>query len=406
MKTVLFIAEAVTLAHVARPLALSATLNASDYRVHFATDRQHQWLLGDFAGDFSPLRSLDSRQFLQRLARGKPVYDDVTLVSHVEDDLALLASVQPDLVVGDFRLSLSISARLAKVPYFSLSNAYWSPSHQVPAYPVPSLPLTRVLPIAAATALFRIARPLAFALHSRPLNRVRKKYGLPPLPGDLRYAYTDADRVLYADLPELFPDLKLPDRHHWLGPILWSPPIAAPTWWDKLPAGRPIVYVTLGSSGQSDLLPLLLQALDGLELTAIVATAGVDLTGPLPDNAYVARYLPGDRAAERASLVICNGGSPTSQQALAAGVPVLGIAGNLDQFLNMAAIARAGAGYTLRADRLDPQSVRASVRQLLASDSHRRAARALSESSKRHSAARSFGERVASELAPSHESTR
>ncbi|ACV36201.1 Glycosyltransferase 28 domain protein [Candidatus Accumulibacter phosphatis] len=377
-KTILFFAEAVTLAHVARPLALIEAPDTSRYHRVFACDPRCQWLLGDFAGEFCPVPSIASDTFLNRLAQGKPVYDTATLEAYVHDDLSLFEKVKPDLVIGDFRLSLSVSARLARIPYLAISNAYWSPYYRVPAYPVPSLPLTRLLPIGLATMLFRLARPLAFALHARPLDQVRRKYGMSSLGHDVRRAYTDADHVLYADLPQFFPTLSLPANHHFIGPIIWKPPVSAPLWWNTLSSERPIAYVTLGSSGQGALLPHVLQALSDLEVTVIAATAGSSLAGAIPANAYVAQYLPGDEASHRASLVVCNGGSPTSQQALAAGVPVIGIAGNLDQFLNMEAITRAGAGLTLRADRFAGTQLRESVKALLSrsefSESARRVA--------------------------------
>jgi UDP:flavonoid glycosyltransferase YjiC (YdhE family) len=132
-----------------------------------------------------------------------------------------------------------------------------------------------------------------------------------------------------------------------------------------LPEDKPIVYVTLGSSGQGRLLPLVLEALAPLPVTVIAATAGTIDVASAPANAFVAPYLPGDLAAQRASLVICNGGSPTSQQALAAGVPVLGIAGNLDQFLNMSGVIKAGAGALLRADRFRAKKLTRQVRTML-----------------------------------------
>ena len=107
------------------------------------------------------------------------------------------------------------------------------------------------------------------------------------------------------------------------------------------------------------------------------ATAGTAEIFSMPANARVARYLPGDVAARRARLVVCNGGSPTSQQALAAGVPVLGIASNLDQFLNMNGVEQAGAGALLRADRFDPDAVRSSAARLLNSKTVREEAKRL-----------------------------
>jgi UDP:flavonoid glycosyltransferase YjiC (YdhE family) len=254
----------------------------------------------------------------------------------------------------------------------ALINAYWSP-HVVQRYSVPDIPLTRFLPISLATALFRTVRPAAFALHSRPLNGERRKHRMPGLGFDLRKVYTDADYTVYADVAELFPPRAMPSNHSYLGPVIWSPPIPAPDWWDSLPAAKPIVYVTLGSSGQGKLLPLVLEALSSLPVTVLAATAGnIDLAA-IPANAYVANFLPGEAAARRAGLVICNGGSPTSHQALAAGVPLLGIASNLDQFLNMDGVAAAGAGKLLRADRLSVKQVRTATESLLC-DPHAAAA--------------------------------
>jgi UDP:flavonoid glycosyltransferase YjiC (YdhE family) len=363
-KKILFVAEAVTLAHVGRPLALAATLDRQRYDVHFACAPGYDMFFRDSHVNSWKVNSISSARFLAALAAGKPVYDAATLQQYVQDDMRLLQAVRPDVVIGDFRLSLSVSARLSEVPYVGLINAYWSP-YVEPHYSVPAIGLARVLPIPLADSLFRMARPMAFALHSVPLNRVRRAYRLPSLGYDLRRVYTDADYMLYADIPEMFPSHDMPATHSYLGPVIWSPPTDLPPWWDSLPAARPVVYVTLGSSGQGALLPKVLQALAPLPLTVIAATAGNIDPGLLPSNARVAAYLPGTLAARRSGLVVCNGGSPTSQQALAAGVPVLGIAGNLDQYLNMHGVVAAGAGALLRSDRLNEDQLRDAALGLL-----------------------------------------
>ena len=388
-KKILFVAEAVTLAHLARPLALLRTLDRERYLPHFAcAPRHHAFLSGSDAEQWV-IHSISSQQFLAALAAGKPVYDEATLAAYVEEDLRVLDLVRPDVVVGDFRLSLSVSARKMRVPYVALSNAYWSP-YVRPHYVVPSLPMSALLPIPLANALFLALRPLAFALHTGPLNRLRHRYGLPALGYDLRRVYTDGDRTLYADVPELFPPHAMPESHSFLGALLWSPPVDVPPWWDSWPGERPLVYVTLGSSGQAGLLSPVLAALAELPLTVIAATAGHLEPANVPANAHVARYLPGEAAARRASLVICNGGSPTSQQALCAGVPVLGIAANLDQFLNMGGIVRAGAGKLLRADRFSPAAVRDAVRGMLEHAGLRSQAARLAQVFARYQAAARF----------------
>ena len=389
-KKILFIAEAVTLAHIGRPLALAASLDRAQYEVHFACADGYEFCFEGTDLVRWPIRSISSGQFLQALADGKPVYDAATLDDYVQQDMQLLHEIKPDVVVGDFRLSLSVSARLAGVPYISLINAYWSPYVQQ-QYTVPSLPLTRWLPIALANALFKLVRPLAFATHTIPMNKVRRMHGLASLGWDLNRVYTDADYTLYADVPHLFEAHGMPSNHAFIGPVLWSPPLLLPDWWAQLPAERPLVYVTLGSSGQGALLPAVLQALAGLPLMVAAATAGKVANGTVPDNAYVADYLPGEEVARRAALVVCNGGSPTCHQALAAGVPVVGIAGNLDQFLNMQGIVAAGAGALLRADRFDGAALRQAVQGLLGTPSATAAARGLMARFKHYRSSELFG---------------
>jgi UDP:flavonoid glycosyltransferase YjiC (YdhE family) len=135
-----------------------------------------------------------------------------------------------------------------------------------------------------------------------------------------------------------------------------------------------VVFLTLGSSGRADLLPLALEALSRLPVSVVVATAGKIALAAVPANVYVADYLPVDVASRRAQLVICNGGSLTTYQALASGVPVIGICSNMDQLLNMNAVARLGAGMTLRAVSLSAAGLSASVTTLLNKPSYAEAA--------------------------------
>jgi UDP:flavonoid glycosyltransferase YjiC (YdhE family) len=88
------------------------------------------------------------------------------------------------------------------------------------------------------------------------------------------------------------------------------------------------------------------------------ATAGRTALTQQFSNVYAENFLPGAVAAGVADLVVCNGGSPTTYQALAAGKPVLGIPSNLDQCLNIAALKSAGVGKILRVGALSLDSIR------------------------------------------------
>jgi len=364
---VLMFAEAVTLAHVARPLALAARLAPDHADVTIACSARQSALLASPHWSTVDLTSIPAAQFGQALARGAPLYDLATLDAYVQQDLALIKAHAPDVVVGDFRLSLSVSARLAQVPYLAIASAYWSPFHRT-RFVLPVLPISQALPLPLARALFSLAQPLAFAAHCVPMNRLRARHGLPSLGWDLRRVYTDCDHLLVPDLAEMFPLQGPSGAFSHTGPLLWSAPAPAAEVEAVLAADpRPLVYVSLGSSGPPQALALVLQALDDLPVRVVASTAGAPLPAQVPANATVAPFWPGEQLTAAARLVVCNGGSLTVQQALACGVPVLGLASNMDQFLNMGPVVQSQAGRLLRCDRLQTGEIRQAAAELMAS---------------------------------------
>ncbi len=369
---ILFIAEAVTLAHVARAAALARGLDPARYDVHLACDRRYLHLFECLPATIHSIRSIGSDQFQERLLTGSPLYTSTELRRYVEQDLRLLTELSPDAVVGDFRISLSVSARLAAVPYLTVTNAHWSP-YARQRFVVPELAITERFGPRLGQALFSLMRPAVFAQQAQALNRVRKDYGLPSIGYSLTHVFTEADVTLYADLPELVPTFNRPAHHAYLGPVLWSPD-ARPSWWDSIPHIHPMAYVSLGTSGRADLLPLVLRALQEIGVGALVSTAGRRPPASLPNHTWVSRYLPGLEAAARADLVICNGGSATVYQAIAAGVPVLGIPNNLDQYLMMDYVRQSGAGDYLRAGDTSADALTRTSQQLLCTSAYRQQA--------------------------------
>jgi UDP:flavonoid glycosyltransferase YjiC (YdhE family) len=298
------------------------------------------------------------------------------LKRYLAEELKLLEAVRPDWIVANFRPSLAVSAPLRGVPLATVVSAHWSPYAERDEFPVPDHPTVSRVGLALARRFVPKALPAAFALFAGPINALRKKHGLSAI-GSLPEVMTWGDLTLHPDIPELAPTRRAPSSHHYLGRVDYSAPVALPSWWNELPTDRPTVYVTLGSSGNLKAWPALAQGLGELPVNVMLATAGRLETGALPANFWVSPLLPGEQAAERAALVITNGGSGSSYQALAAGKPVIGVASNLDQHLSMSAIERAGAGRLLRAGNLDPAEVRASVSDALASTGLSEAARQL-----------------------------
>lgn len=377
-RRVLFITENITLAQVVRLATLARGLDSREYDVHFACSDFDPLVFDGTEFTRWPLYTIDKEQGFKALAKGERMYDVKTLERYVADELRVLDAVKPDVVVGDFRLSLAVSAPLSGVHCASLINAYWSPFAERDSWPVPDHPIVRLVGVERAEKYFPQALPKVFGHFAAPLNSLRKRHGLPEFE-TLSQQLCFGDSVLYPDIPQLCPlTSEAPASHHFLGAVQWSPRMAAPANLAN-DLARPLVYVTLGSSGDVAALPAVLEGLDDLPVQGVLATAGRAAPRRVPSNFVVADYVPGELLASRALFVVTNGGSSTGYQALAAGVPVLGIPSNLDQYLAMQAITRAGAGITLRSGGLTKDQVRKAAVRLLDAPATKRAAEKLAD---------------------------
>ncbi len=395
MRRVLFVSEAVTLAQVVRLATLARALDPARYEVHFAAARFDEMIFAGTTFTRHRIHSLAPDTVAARVASGRRLYGRRLLSRYVEEERALLRALRPGLVVGDLRLSLSVSAPLEGIPHAALINAYWSPQAVRREFPLPDHPIVSLLGVRLAAQYFPKARPAVFRHFARPVNALRARHGLPSL-GSLADVLTHGDHVLFPDVPALVPTRDLPAHQRYLGPVLWSPPVPLPPWWGALDPQRPTIYVTLGSSGRVERLPLVVEVAAQLGYQVLVATAGrSSLELRVPRHVHVADYLPGHLAARRAAVVVSNGGSTTGYQALAEGRPVLGIAANLDQHLAMAAIEDAGAGLLLRAGTLARKPLAQALERLVGEPSYARAAVRLSEEFARWDAPADFAALVA-----------
>lgn len=388
-KRILFVSESVTLAQIVRLSTLARALDPDLYDVHFAATDFPTYV--DFPTQRWPLWGISAARAQTRLAAGKRLYTHGVLDRYVKADLAVIEAVRPDLVVGDLRWSLAVSAPVRGVPLASLINAYWSPYARREGFPLPDHPVVRLLGERVAAKYFPKAMPWVFRHFAAPLNRLRRRAGLAPL-GDLLGVLSFGDFVLYADPPEMVDMRELPATHHFLGAIPWSARGAPPEAWGRrqLP-----IYVTMGSSGAERCVPIVLAALSRLPVDVLLATAGRTVEGSLPRNVTAVSLVDGSAACERARLVIHNGGSSTGYQALLAGTPLVGIPNNLDQYLASERAAAKGAGLTLRSGSLREDAVAAAVVRLLEEPHFRLNAQRLRSSFLRHDAKERFRDFVA-----------
>lgn len=384
----LFVSENVTLAQVVRLFVLARGAALAGHDVHFACASFDERIFAGAPLSRWKIKSISRETVDARIASGGRIHELDELAAYVDEELRLMREVKPDLVIGDLRPSLSISAPLARVRQATLINAYWSPHAVRARFPLPDHPIVRAVGIERAEKYFPLAMPHVFAHFAKPVNALRRRHRLPEI-GSLLEVMTHGDLVLHPDSPGLVPTRGAPRHHVHLGPIPWSPSDVAP-FEHRAPRARPLVYATLGSSGKLDLVPIVLQAVDGLDVDVVLATAGRVQPTRVPSNVQVYDFVAGDRLAAAADVVISNGGSTTGYQALTEGTPVIGLPFNLDQYLATSAIVTAGAGLVVRSGSATPQAIRAAISAVLSLESFRVAARRVSHELARFEAVARF----------------
>jgi UDP:flavonoid glycosyltransferase YjiC (YdhE family) len=295
-----------------------------------------------------------------------------------------MRAVGADVVVGDIRQSLAISARQAGIPFNNHIDAQLSPSAAMDIEMARPAWMPR-LPAEVDAALKAMLHPPAHFLMTLPANLARMRHGIDGWHQDAREVYGAGDYVLYPDVPEIVPIADLPPQHRYIGPIRWSPSVALPPWWNDLPRGRPVVFVNISASSPRHLLPASLEALAHMPVTVIAAG-----TGEVPRGGngklFMADILPGRAAAERADLTICNGGNMSVQQSLLAGTPVLCLPHYAEQLMYSRAIAATGAGTRIDPSEVGAEAIRRRVTAMLNEPSHRDAARRLARIMDRYDA--------------------
>jgi UDP:flavonoid glycosyltransferase YjiC (YdhE family) len=133
--------------------------------------------------------------------------------------------------------------------------------------------------------------------------------------------------------------------------------------------GRPLVYVTLGTSfNEPAVFATVLEALADLPVTVLVTLGrdrSADELGTVPGNAVVAGFLPQETLLPHCAAVVHHGGAGTALGVLAHGLPSVVLPRGADNFALAGRMAAAGAARVLAPEELGADAVREAVRAVL-----------------------------------------
>lgn len=206
------------------------------------------------------------------------------------------------------------------------------------------------------------------------VDELRAAHGLSPLGLSVNEHTGRMPLYLVGNIPELDYDRRdLPASVHYVGRCTWQsatdPQTAA--WLERVPAGRPWVHATEGTShqGQPFLLRMAAEAIAGLDAEGILTTGqrppeSVALGAPAP-NVHVTRFLRHDDLLGRCAAMVTTGGAGSILAGLAAGVPLAVVPTTWDQPDNARRVVEAGVGVRVDPHRITPAKLRSAIRELL-----------------------------------------
>ncbi len=352
------------LAHTTRPLEIARELRGRGHLVSFAGEGKYLRIVESEGFEVIKLVSLDG-ETVQRNAENGELndYTTQTAIDHIKGEIALINEVKPDLVISDLRMTVSTAAELTGVKHVSILNSSWTNYYEgdriIPEhFKVGGWNLGRVAkPITQWMNRSRLTRPLAqrplrwiegqfLREGAKVLNEARESFNLPPFSN--MFEAMEGDLNILADLPAYSPTSELPNHFKQVGPLTWSAQSPPPVWFNSLDRSRPIVYVTMGSSGNRKYVDAAIEEFRDSNFQLIITTGNLKPVDNAPKNVFSVDFAPGDLMMEIADVVVCQGGNGTVYQAIRSGKPLVGIPVLPDQEIyNMLRVEQMGLGISL-----------------------------------------------------------
>ena len=369
-KKILVMPDGNWLAHTSRSLEVAKSLRQVGLDVVFAGEGQYIKLPREKGFPIFPIITLNPEHVLAVSRRGRVNHYDYDLTKRcVKEELKLFDKVKPDLVLADWRLSLSTSCELAGIPLAVILNAAWTDYYTVRIRAVEHFTGTRLLGKRIATSIAPWLKSFILKFDIRPINKFRREKGLKAHKN--LWDIMRGDLNLLPDIPEYAPTKDLPSNFHYIGPVVWEPETKPPGWLEKVDPESPTIYFTMGSTGYARFFKQAIEIFGNSKYQCIMTTAGLaDLTD-IPENFFVADYAPGSKIMEKSDVVVCHGGNGTIYQAMSKGVPIIGIPTMHDQEFNLQRVEDLGIGINLSELKFKPSHLIDAVEMVLTKRSYK-----------------------------------
>lgn len=218
-------------------------------------------------------------------------------------------------------------------------------------------------------------------------NEVRRAFGRPELDPPYRSSPLLGDLYLLQSVPELAgPPERFPQEVRPIGSCLWGeeePDDGLAAWLQR--GDGEILYVQIGRSFDiPSPWPVIAEALRDLPVRVVASVGRADASAKVNSPRFFIRdHVPQSQVLPHARLVVTGGNSTAMLGALTHGLPMLMLPGGGEQFEAAYRCSRAGAAIELPALEVTTAGIRASVEELLGTESYRAAAAGLQSAFRR-----------------------
>ena len=376
-KVLLFAPCAFNLAETSRMVEIAKGIErhptaSQTFDIHFISDGGEFESLIEKHG--FPLTRLEPRltpekiEFIAKVDRGEkfaPAFTDGEMIQRVESEIICLKDVRPVAAVTGSYVTIPVTCRVLRIPLVWVVQSTWLPDFF--CHGAGMTDHIKPAPVKALADWF-ILRFINFWIKYgflNSVNRTARHYGVASF--ESIFEFWRGDITLVAEPPE-FTGITLPKRHYFIGPLIPRDEFPLPPELASIPKNEPLIYFAMGSSGTPEIVAKIIESFAG-EPYHVIAPLKFQLARVhgvnVPTNVTVTDWVPALTINKMADLAVIHGGIGTVMTAALAGKPVVGVAMQMEQLANLAALERLGFAIRVPKSRDPSAKVQAAVRKLM-----------------------------------------
>lgn len=372
-----------------RMVSIGLELQKRGFRIVYLGEGKYDYLLGN-TGFTRALVPGDEEWFteerISKMMDMDTYVNDYTtfeeLNRQIQWEVEVMKKYDPVMVITGYRTTLSISARVIKVPLVWVMSSAVSKSFfskQIASLPENSI-LNRYFEKGKMeknkdVMLSFVKKMVAiYNETSKVWNEVNDKYGLPHFESDLDIFKGELNIV--SDPLEFGEE---EDGYKYCGPIFLREKIEMPdVTADMDKSSKKKIFVILGSSGKKENFVSVLDAVNGLDYEFYIAsnhTLSEEEKEKYPGNCHFSDRFPVYEMTQKVDACITNGGQGTIYPVLAAGKPFVGIALFMEQQYNLETLTNRNYGILMQKSDITAEKMRDALDRVLYDDTYISAAK-------------------------------